>query len=82
LKAVLLSNHETRSGFVLLQTGWNKAMMKKSHHNANVRCFQSLKRDAEDKVIGMGCIMLSAGLSFSMIAWVIHLVAEKGFPLM
>ena len=57
-------------------------MIKKHQHTTSVRYFRNARGNAEDKAIGFGCIMLSAGMSFSMIAWLIHLVADRGFPML
>jgi hypothetical protein len=35
----------------------------------------------EDKVIGLGCIVASAGISFSMLAWIIQLLSQRVWPL-
>jgi hypothetical protein len=33
-----------------------------------------------DKLLGLGCIVASASVSFGMVAWMIQLVINKGLP--
>ncbi|HEV2608694.1 MAG TPA: hypothetical protein VGU61_00385 [Noviherbaspirillum sp.] len=39
--------------------------------------YSSLK-DIESKVMSLGCILMSAGISSCMITWTFHLLVEKG----
>jgi hypothetical protein len=39
------------------------------------------RQNTGDKIIGLGCIMASASVSFGMLAWMIQLIVNKGLPL-
>lgn len=52
-------------------------MLKKRQQTV---ALSSLLSELESKMVGLGCMMASAGISFSIISWTYRLLAEKGFP--
>lgn len=77
LALLWLSNHKTRNNFAIFQIRSQTLMLKKRQQTV---ALSSLLSELESKMVGLGCMMASAGISFSIISWTYRLLAEKGFP--